>query len=260
MTEAAEEIGTELGESVNPLEELFNSQAEKEEPEPKQEEVPVEKQEEEPAKEPEQAEPVHGEEKEETDTNKTLQDKINTLTFALQDEMNRKRTAQEELSKYKHPKQQEEPKEFNWDDPNKAIDDKLAAQEAKFQDQIYNMSEANARRSYADYDEKYETFKGMIPQNKNLVEQMLKSGDPAEFLYHTAKNYSDTEEITKDPAAYKEKLKAEILAELKGEQAPAVEKKQSPNLPPSGANFKGSGNPKEEPIDDDPLGSLKFEL
>lgn len=106
-------------------------------------------------------------------------------------------------------------------------------------------SEMLARSKYADFDDKASAFGELARQNPAIVQQMLASPNPGEFVYQTAKKHAEMQEIG-DIDAYKAKLRAEIEAELKGKPNPAA------TLPPDLASAPSAGGMKTKPSWDGP--------
>ncbi len=154
---------------------------------------------------------------------------------ALHDERRRRQDAEKELEKYKNPdqkKQEEVPDVFV--DPNafaKHLKDETRAEILKTKAE---MSQEFMRELKPDYDEKAARFIEMARVNPDLAGQMYASPNPAKFAYETAVAAINQESKLKlaeeigDPVAYKEKLKAEILAEL---NLPASRKPKFENTP-----------------------------
>jgi phosphotransferase system IIB component len=152
--------------------------------------------------------------------------------------------------------QEDQEPEFDWTDPNKTIT--RLRDDMKTETLIIkaDLSEAQAKRNHTDYDEKYQIFLGICNEDKSVYHEMLKQPDPAEWAYQKAKNHSVIAEIGNDPAAYKEKLKAEILAELKGGKIEETIKKVTETTYPPSGNKNTGKVVKQEPENDDPLGSI----
>lgn len=190
---------------------------------------------------------------------------IDGLNAALLAEREKKRDAQIALEaaraqKEQQPKQAEpeqKAEEFNWDNPQETIARVKAELRQENQTAMLNMSEAQAMARHEDYGDKYATFVGMATENPSLVQKMLASPDPAEFAYQEASKKASLDEIGEDPAAYKARIKAEILAELKADKTETLIKKAATPLPPSASAIKGRIAQDNAPvIHDDPLGAM----
>jgi len=126
-----------------------------------------------------------------------------------------------------------------------------------FNTRFLNMSEAQAKSRHEDYDEKYESFKKMAMENPSIINTMTAQADPAEWAYQQAAGKLSMEEFGNDPVAYKEKLKAEILNELKTDKNSKIEKTiiEATKLPPSAADIIGKSNTNVGvAVSNDPLG------
>lgn len=64
-----------------------------------------------------------------------------------------------------------------------------------------------------DYKEKEDVFLALAKDDPTLVVKLRQAQNPAKFAYETAVKHKALEEIG-DPVAYREKVKAELLAEL----------------------------------------------
>lgn len=85
----------------------------------------------------------------------------------------------------------------------------------------FNTSELLARQKYADLDEVVETFMAAAQQNPALAAQLQTQRHPWEFAYQEGQRMKAMQEIGTDPRAYRERLKAELLAELQQSPKPA---------------------------------------
>ncbi len=73
--------------------------------------------------------------------------------------------------------------------------------------------------TYNDYEANEKLFvETVAKENPILAEQARKAANPAKFVYQQAKKYKQYQEM-QDVDAYKAKLKAEVLAELKSEKS-----------------------------------------
>lgn len=94
----------------------------------------------------------------------------------------------------------------------------------------FNTSEMFARQQYGEreIDEAVEAFKELAAKDATLAAKMRANPHPYGFVMETVKKERMLSEIGSDPVAYREKLKAEILAELQQQKPPATEKPQAP--------------------------------
>ena len=86
---------------------------------------------------------------------------------------------------------------------------------------VRNISRAPMMALHEDYEKQEAVFAEMAKADPSLVQRMDASGNPAKFAYDTAKNKSEYDAM-QDMPAFREKLKAEIVAEMtaKGEEIP----------------------------------------
>jgi len=98
---------------------------------------------------------------------------------------------------------------------NQQPHDPIAAAEARIMDMTLNVSERMARKSYGneEVDKAFAKFQTAAAKNPFLQQQALSSPDPWDFVVQEGKKLAALEEIGSDPVAYREKLRAEILAE-----------------------------------------------
>ncbi len=80
------------------------------------------------------------------------------------------------------------------------------------------------------------------PEIQHLRQQMMQSDDPVGVAMQWHQRKSVLNEVGTDPAAYREKLKAEILAELNGGQPPANPVVPAAPVPVMPSNIAGARN------------------
>jgi len=120
----------------------------------------------------------------------------------------------------------------------------FGAIESVVQQQAFNrtlaLSEQLARDSYADYDELIDGFfKPAAAKNPELRQALYKAPDPAKYAYKQAKRMKlESEEGELDVDKLKEKLRAELLADMEGKKA---ELQQQVKVPES-LGQSGSGS------------------
>lgn len=176
----------------------------------------------EPVKEPEAAPPAANTEKEghvplaalmaERDKRKEAARKAEELEKRLQ--------AMEEANK----KPVELPDFYR--EPEKYVQTIMSAAEARAKDTIYAALEDAERDKHEDFDDVLTEVLERAKSNPDLGKQILGSRNPAATAYKLGKELKDFDRM-KDPAAYRESLKAELLAEiqagLKAEEAKKAE-------------------------------------
>lgn len=108
--------------------------------------------------------------------------------------------------------------------------------------QRVEMSEALVRSQFQDVDEKFATFRKHSASNPVLVQQVLADPNPWLRMYREAEKMAALDEIGPDPKAYRDRLKAEILAELKGQQQIESKPSHPTPLPTSLASVRSAGS------------------
>lgn len=91
----------------------------------------------------------------------------------------------------------------------------------------FNMSEMVARGKYADLDDVVKVFADAAEQNPALRMALQQSANPYEYAYREGKRLQLLKEVGDDPTAYREKVKAELLAEFQKNQPAGVTLPQS---------------------------------
>lgn len=110
-----------------------------------------------------------------------------------------------------------------------------AVQEATFQASL-NMSEMMARQAYPDFEEVKAEFLAMAEQNPVLPQQALSDPHPWNKAYQIAKNARTMRELgATDINELREKIKAELMAEMQAQPAPA-------QLPPTLSTERSVGS------------------
>lgn len=144
-----------------------------------------------------------------------------------------------------------------WEQPEEHLN--RVSQEAQFQALAVKMdlTEDMARAKYADFDEKFETFKALVASHPDLRSQLLQARNPAEFMYSTAKNHAELQ-AAGSVEGLREKMKAQIRAEVEAEykaKAEADQKKRDA-LPNTLTDVQSAVNTRVEDPEDDTLASL----
>lgn len=99
-----------------------------------------------------------------------------------------------------------------------------------------NMSEMMVRQQHGDekISEALATFQAAVAKNPALGAELAQQRHPWQWMYDQATRMKALEEIGSDPAAYRERIRAEIEAELKAAH-PAAETEQSVAAAPAAA-------------------------
>ncbi len=166
---------------------------------------------------------------------------------AKQAEKERRIQAERELEAIRQA-QAEQPTPDAFVEPDKAIQHAVNQVRAEMQAQRNAMSEAQARKNHDDFDQKIELFGQLAQQNPYLIQQMQSEFDPGEFVYQTAKQHMDLQEVG-NLDSYKENLRAELKAEIMAE---LEAQKPAPATPPNLSTVRTSGG---DPVDDIPDGN-----
>lgn len=85
----------------------------------------------------------------------------------------------------------------------------------------FNNSEMLLRAKHDDVDEMVKVFQSAVAKNPALGVEMGRQVNPYGWMYDQAKRIQAMEEIGSDPAAYRQKLRDELMAELQAKQAQA---------------------------------------
>ena len=151
---------------------------------------------------------------------------------ALHGERERRQAAERELEAYRQQQaQMREPDPYEDPDGYQAFRQHQAQsmQLQQGQQQLnsillnerINITEVIARRDHEDYDQVKDVFADAALNNPALIVGLREAPDPAGYAYREGQKIMAQQEIGDDPAAYREKVKAEILAELRMEKTEA---------------------------------------
>jgi len=152
-----------------------------------------------------------------------------------------------------------------YEDPEGYTEHVAGTLEQRFANELYEtrktLSEEVARSRHEDYDEVVSTFVQLANSDPtgNLISQLHSHPNPAGFAYNLAKQHLLMNEV-KDPEAYRQKVREEIMAELKAgttaqpAPSPAASAPTSlasvPSAPPATAETWPGPESLEELIDD----------
>lgn len=145
---------------------------------------------------------------------KTDEEKPHWTEPAYLDEKRKRQLLEKELKDLKNPKANEVDLFADPDGFKKSIKDEI--QQENFKTKV-NLSREFMLEAKPDYEEKEAKFFEMAQADSALVTKMQNHSNPAKFAYETASKQQALDEIG-DPVAYKERLKNEILEELKNSQ------------------------------------------
>jgi hypothetical protein len=136
----------------------------------------------------------------------------------------------EQLVRALQPQQPKAPApEFNWDNPLNTVDERVVAAVSPIEQKIAQQGERFSKALAVDkhgaeaVDAAYEAMSRNITANPQAAQfdyqRIMASPHPYGALVDWHKAQELASEVGADPAAYREKLKAEILAEIQGGQA-----------------------------------------
>lgn len=120
-------------------------------------------------------------------------------------------TAQQQAPQQQEPAQQRE----------------MSAQEFAINER-FNTSELLARKDHPDMDEKMAAWEAAAQKNPAMRAELMQQRHPWEFVYQQGTRLLAMQEIGEDPAAYKERLRQELLAELSAQQPQANQAAAAP--------------------------------
>lgn len=118
----------------------------------------------------------------------------------------------------------------------------FVAQQNSVIDAKVNASFASAKRAIPDFEEVMAHWDGLKAEHPYLYDQAIQDDAPAYWAYEQVKRHLALQEIG-DPISYREKVKAELLAELQ-QKTPQQQKPATP--PPSLASAPSSGRVSTE--------------
>lgn len=106
------------------------------------------------------------------------------------------------------------------------------------------------------FDEVAKWWASYVEKNPHELQRGIQQPNPWRYAHQQFRKHKVMEEVGDDPAAYRERLRAEIRAEIEAEQAQAVEQtaqapaSQTPKRqpPPSLANKPSASNAKSIPV------------
>ncbi|CAG9255967.1 hypothetical protein [Paraburkholderia caribensis] len=94
-----------------------------------------------------------------------------------------------------------------------------------------NMSEVMVRQQHTDVDDMLTIFQKAAAENPALGAQLAQQRHPWQWMYEQAKRITAMEEIGSDPVAYRERIKAELKAEMEAGAQTAQTDQQATQQP-----------------------------
>lgn len=176
----------------------------------------------EPTPEPEKVEPKPENPAPEVPT--TSETKENHVPLAaLKAEREKRQQLERELAELR--KKPEEPQASFYDAPDEYVQKAMQTAEQRATQRMYAALEAQARETYSDYDEVTEEVQAYAQTNPAVVNQILSAPNPAVAAYKFGKQLREFKQM-QDPVAYRERIKAEIRAELEAEAKSREDERQ----------------------------------
>jgi hypothetical protein len=156
---------------------------------------------------------------------------------AVLDERRKRQELEKKVAEYEAKLRQPQQPQQQQEQPDWFASPEQAAQamQAQFAQSMFETrvatSERILKKEHADYDEVSNLFAERAKHDPHLLQQLYQHPFPAEFAYEVGQQIKLFEEI-KDPKAYREKVRAELLAEMQPgdqrSQAPATSKPAVP--------------------------------
>lgn len=140
---------------------------------------------------------------------------------ALLDERNKRQELEHQLRQLQESKPDVTEEDY-FDNPQKVIGSVRSEMQQQLSALRMDISEATLRSVKPDFDEKMDAFSDAVKGNPALVAGLRSHPNPALFAYTEGEKHQLYKEIGSNPAAYKEKMKAEILASLQPSGTPAA--------------------------------------
>lgn len=127
--------------------------------------------------------------------------------------------------------------------------------EATAQARLNQALEEQVREAYPDFDEVFDVFKAHAEENPAIVRDVLSKANPPLAAYKLGKQLREYKAM-QDPEAYKAKLKAELMSEIRAEMAAEEERKRkaAEAIPPNLADARATKD--SEALPDDSLESI----
>ncbi len=100
--------------------------------------------------------------------------------------------------------------------------DPLQSMQQQLINERFNMSEMLVRQQYKDVDDKVNVFMDAARENPALMAALQQQRNPWDFAYREGARMLMLKEVGDDPAAYRAKVEAEVLAKLQSQGQPQV--------------------------------------
>lgn len=172
-------------------------------------------------------------------------DPVEGLKAGITAERHKRQEAEQQLEQYKaylaQQQQGQQEKPDFWENPEKVLGSYAQNLQQQMQQMQTNLSVEMMKTVHQDYDDMESKFVEMAKANPALIAQMNQSGNPAKFAYDTAKAKTEVEQMS-DPN-YRDKLKAELRAEIEAENKEKLEAaiKNRSEIPGTLSNDRAAG-------------------
>lgn len=177
-----------------------------------------------------------------------MTDKERAFLAAATEERRKRQELEARIKQMEATATPKEPEKQFWDDPDGALrqNNEKVQQAIQQTEQIatgtkLQISEFMARKNYPDFEDKLHEFAQASQEAPFLLQQMIQSPDPAEFVYKTAKSRIELREVG-GMEAYREKIRKEervkLEAELKEKSLESA--KTRADIPPSLTEVPGN--------------------
>jgi len=110
---------------------------------------------------------------------------------------------------------QQAPKPDFFENPERAIDNRVSATEARLKAQMFRLSEKAARNAHsADYDTVAQAFADAAERDPRLIDALQADDDPGELIYTLGKHIVELADVGGDLGLYREKVSTELKGQL----------------------------------------------
>jgi hypothetical protein len=110
---------------------------------------------------------------------------------------------------------QQAPKPDFFENPDKAIEDRIAAHETRLKGQLFRLSEKAARTAHReDYDTVAQAFADAAERDPRLIDALQADDDPGELIYTLGKHIIELADVGGDLGLYREKVSTELKGQL----------------------------------------------
>lgn len=168
---------------------------------------------------------------------------------ALRAERDKRQRLEAELAELRQKAEQEKRPGF-FEAPEQYLQSIVQQTQQQANQRLYAALEEQAREQYPDYDEVFAEVEAHCHENPAAGQKILSSANPALAAYRFGKQLRDMKAM-ENPAEYRAKLKAEILAELQREHLAKEEakRKAAEAIPPDLATTRSASVDSDVAID-----------